>query len=235
MTIASTASGAAIATVVQKYKHQKAERIQQENHLAERQALQSHLETAHAQRENALKTFLDMAMAESETLQGKIAQMHEVLADDQLEKVSIFGELEGLAIEHQHLLHDLQEMAIAETTLTIQLAHLAAASQAEINQLTTASQTRIADLETTLAQKTEMATQMLTELESEATSTFNQFNEKVISQSNLIEQLYQQIEGLKTENATLTRKQIDRNISRIGASEPMGNALFSRQTIASVE
>ncbi|MFK8183418.1 MAG: hypothetical protein AB8B99_08585 [Phormidesmis sp.] len=235
MAIAFTASGAAIVSGAQKQKFQDAEQIQQANHQAELQALQSHLQTTYGKREASLKTFLEMAMAESETLKSRIAQMHEVLADDQLEKVSIFGDLEALQIEHQYLLHDLQAMAIAEATITAQFAHFHTNAQDEINQLTTAAQTRItaaqtriAELEATLAQKTEMAAQMLTELESEATGTFNQFNAKVISQGERIQALHQQIESLKQTNAALTRQQIDRQISNIGSTDLMSHSLLNR-------
>ena len=58
-----------------------------------------------------------------------------------------------------------------------------------------------------------MATQMLTELEAEATHTFNQFNAKLASQSKVMEALYQQVESLKQENASLFRQQLGHQVS----------------------
>lgn len=219
--------GAAIATMMNNNKLQDAQQIQQDYYLDELQALK----TAYEQRENSLKTFLDMAMAEGESLKGRIAQMNAVLADDQLEKVSIFSEFQRLETEYHHLLFDLQLMAIAEAEQAAQVAHIQATSQAEITQLKAQAHTRITALETTLADKTNMATQMLTELEAEATGTFNQFTAKVASQGELIEKLYQQIESLKQTNAALNRKQIDRQIGNIGSTDLMGNSLFGRQTM----
>jgi len=225
--LALTASGAALANVVQKNSVEEAEHTQAKSHLAELKQLQAQYE----QRESSLKTFLDMAMTDAESFKRQITQMHEVLADDQLEKASIFRELQVAEKEHQHTLYDLREMAIAQGTASIQLDNLRASSRLEIDQIQTTANTRINELETTLAEKTNMAAQMLSELEAEATNTFNQFNAKVTAQCELIEKLHRRIESLRNENTALvnqqTRSQLDRQIGSIRANNTVGNDVFN--------
>ncbi|MEO0770951.1 MAG: hypothetical protein AAFY72_16270 [Cyanobacteria bacterium J06649_4] len=118
--------------------------------------------------------------------------------------------------QQQQLLSELYESAIAEVSLLTQATETKAATEAEIAQ----AQARIADLETALAEKTTLATEMLTELETEATSTFNQFNAKIAAQDTLINNLHRQIESLSAANAALTAQQTDKAFASIG-SDPI--------------
>ncbi|MEL6158547.1 MAG: hypothetical protein AAFR18_04925 [Cyanobacteria bacterium J06627_32] len=202
--------GAAIATLFR----QRQLRATQRTHQLELDKQQ----TNYQQRETALKTFSDIAMAEVETFKAQLARMEAVLEDDQVEKFSVFEAFDTLTVEHQHLLHELFETAIIETTLKQQLIQLQRKSQEQIEAIKSQTQVRITELEAALGQKTNLATQMLTELEAEATDTFNQFNAKVKSQGELINNLYQQIDALKKANASLTQKQLDKQISSLGAN-----------------
>lgn len=222
--LALMASGAAMATVIQNDTIEAAKRLQEDYHLNEL----NHLQTQYEKRESSLKTLLDMAMAEAESFKQQITQMHEVLADDQLEKVSIFSELEATEKEYQYVLHELQEMAIAQAASAAQLNELQASSRLKIEQIQTSADTRIAKLEASLTQKTQMAAQMLSELEAEATGTFNQFNAKVTAQSELIEKLRRRVDSLRNENTALinqqTQQQIDRQIGSIRKSSIRKNS-----------
>ncbi|MEM6599597.1 MAG: hypothetical protein AAF810_06240 [Cyanobacteria bacterium P01_D01_bin.36] len=206
--VALVAGGATVATAVQKRYLQDSEQLQKENYLAELRELESHVHGTYEQREASLQTFLEMSMTEAEMLKGKIAKMHETAASDQLEKIALLGALETLEDEYSHLLYELQGSAIAETTLLAYAAHTQSISQSEIRRIQLEAQSRIAQLETALAQKTKMAAQMLTELETEATGTFNQFNAKVASQNERIESLHRQVESLNRANAELTRSRM---------------------------
>lgn len=229
--MALISGGAAVATALQNNRIDKACRIQSASQFAARQQLQASLKAAYEEREASLQTFLDMSMTEAERLKAQIARMHKVLADDQLEKISLLSEIEAFEDEYQCLLYDLRESVLAEADTVAQTAHIQSTSKAEANQVRLAAQERITQLETALAQKTDMATQMLSELESEAQSTFEQFNAKVNAQGETIETLHQQIDALKAENAVLTRKQIDKTMGSIGKSERVGSSLFGRQAI----
>ena len=206
--VALTAGGAVIATLVQQRQLSAAMRRYQRELGTQR--------TNYQQREDALKTFSDIAMTEVESLKAQLARMEAVLEDDQVEKFSIFEAFDTLTAERQHQLHELFETAIAEATLQKKIAQLQIASQAQIKEITAQKQARITELEATLAKKTNLATQMLSELETEATNTFNQFTAKVNSQAELINSLHQQLDELKKENAKLTQRQLDKQIGHLG-------------------
>ncbi|MEL6816133.1 MAG: hypothetical protein AAFP03_15195, partial [Cyanobacteria bacterium J06598_3] len=191
-------------------------------HLAEIRQLSAGYE----RREAALKTSLDMAMAEAEALAVQLRQMNAGLADFQTEKVLIAGQLETLEGERRQLIYDLYETAIAEATLANNIVDLDVKFnhelsyqlsqkrklKSEVTQARAAFHTEIAEaqahitgLETALTEKTELATQMLTELEAEATGTFTHFSNKAKSQDTLIHDLCQQIETLKKTNTARIR------------------------------
>lgn len=208
-------------------------------HLAEIRQLQ----LGSQRREAALKTSLDMAMAEAETLAVQLTQMNAGLADFQTEKVLIAGQLETLENERRQLIYDLHEMAMTEASLANNIDDLEVKFnhelsyqlsqkrklKSEVTQARAAFHTEIAEaqahitgLETALTEKTELATQMLTELEAEATGTFTHFSNQAKSQNNLINDLCQQIEALKKTNTALTYKRFEGD----GPDAVMGNRLI---------
>jgi len=117
--------------------------------------------------------------------------------------------------KQQHLLWDLYEVVLSESALSAQLEQVQANSQTEITQ----AQTHIAELEAALNEKTKLATQMLTELEAEATNTFNQFSAKIDSQDQQINNLQRQIASLRAENAALHAQQTNAAFASAGASQ----------------
>ncbi|MEO1622671.1 MAG: hypothetical protein AAFU53_16765 [Cyanobacteria bacterium J06632_3] len=123
------------------------------------------------------------------------------------------AEIRSLDTLKQQLLGELYTAALTEATLLEEVTQIAATSQEAREQ----SEARIAALEGKLAEKTAMATDMLTELESEATNTFGQFNAKIAAQDALINNLHRQIEGLRAENATLSASQTNGLLSKIGS------------------
>lgn len=197
LSVAFMAGGAAIATGLQNEEKLMA--------LSQQQA-------SHERREAALKTSLDVAMAESEVLALQLMQMNTGLADWQTEKVLIAGQLGTLVTEQQQLLCELYETAAMEATF-----------HTEVVQ----AQTRIAELEAALTAKTDLATQMLTELEAEASGTFNHFTAKVSSQGKVINDLRQQIEALKKSNATLKNQKLTNKRFKTMASDTLvSNRMF---------
>ena len=98
---------------------------------------------------------------------------------------------------------NLYASVLAEQALYLQLSQVSAGCYAELVD----AQTRIEELEGDLADKTELATQMLSELESEATRTFDQFTHKINAQNQLIEELSQQNEDLQKKNLELLNQQ----------------------------
>lgn len=171
--IALTAGGATVVSISKKGKHQT--EIDQ-------------IQANHNRREASLKTALDLAMSESETRSEQLIGISAALTNWESEKISIADKIQRLEKQQRQLLHELYESAIAEDTLYTDTNHALAAAQS-----------RITELEAALAAKTNMAAQMLTELETEATNTFNQFNAKITAQNQLIQELRQQIETLKRE------------------------------------
>lgn len=199
------------------------------------------LKSSHRRREAALKAAVDLARAEASQAQewvsaqtsvaeqasGKLAQLQHGLvvlkaerdralaaAEVQMAHVSrLNAELMGcrrdrnlmasqfgrLDSGRSQLTNELYEMAVAEADFTANVAEL---------------QTRIAQLEAALTAKTEMATQMLTELEKDATDTFTQFSQKISTQDRTIAELQQHIKTLKRTNAALLSKQQQRRQSQ---------------------
>ena len=134
-----------------------------------------------------------------------------VLALQSTQEVPL-ARLQAIDASQQQLIDELYESAIAESTLFTNTAQSNATSQAKLEQ----SEARIAELETALAEKTTLATDMLTELEAEATSTFNQFNNKIAAQDELINNLHRQSESLRSTNAELTARQTNDLFASIG-------------------
>lgn len=197
LSVAFMAGGAAIATGLQNEEKLMA--------LSQQQA-------SHERREAALKTSLDVAMAESEVLALQLMQMNTGLADWQTEKVLIAGQLGTLVTEQQQLLCELYETA---------------AMEAKFHTEVVQAQARIAELEAALTAKTALATQMLTELEAEASGTFNHFTAKVSSQGKVINDLRQQIEALKKSNATLKNQKLTNKRFKTMASDTLvSNRMF---------
>ncbi|MGD1866251.1 MAG: hypothetical protein ACFB0D_17005 [Phormidesmis sp.] len=126
--------------------------------------------------------------------------------------------------EQQQVLCELYESAIAEATLITTAVEANTASQAEIEE----AQTRIAELEAAIAQKTTLATEMLTELEAEATSTFNQFSAKITAQDTLINNLHRQIESLSATNTALTAQQTNEVFASIGSDTTKSHHLLNQ-------
>lgn len=122
------------------------------------------------------------------------------------------ADLLALESQQQQVLCELYESAIAEATLLATAATANATSQAAIAQF----QDRIAELEAALAHKTTLATEMLTELEAEATHTFDQFSAKIAAQDALINNLHRQIESLSATNAALTAQHTNELFAGIG-------------------
>ncbi|MEL7143876.1 MAG: hypothetical protein AAFY33_21185 [Cyanobacteria bacterium J06643_4] len=115
--------------------------------------------------------------------------------------------------QQRQVLGELYESAIAEATLLATVSTITATSKTESVQ----NQTRIAELEAALAAKATLAAEMLSELETEATRTFNQFNAKIVDQEALIKRLYSQVESLSATNAVLTERQTNEIFAHLGA------------------
>ncbi len=182
--MALAAGGAAIATMVQ---------------TDERLLEADRLEFDYQRREASLETSLEVAMAEAERLAAQLTQVNAALAHERQEKALLIGYLKKLEQARQQLIGELYETAAAETALLAQSAQFGVSFQTRSAE----AQARIVELESALKTKTEMATQMLSELEASATSTFNAFTAKVASQDKIIGELHQQIERLQQTNDAL--------------------------------
>ena len=225
--IAFMSGGAAAAVILQDDLQEEAIQEEIENNTQE-EAYRFELElmqTKHRQEEASLKQLLARSQAEYDVLKRQLAQVHEVMAEDQSEKGAIFRELEVLTQEHQHVLHELHISVTAPTTSTYQPTYTRTV-QTELQQVKEQSQERIAQLEKALADKSALAAQMLTELEAEATNTFNQFNDKVNAQSELIRNLYEQLEQLQRENAALSKEKLSSKMNSFSAEENSSAYLF---------
>lgn len=144
------------------------------------------------------------------------AKLDQLALELQAEQEEQLARLQAMGESQQQLIDELYESAITESTLFTNTAQSNATSQAKLEQ----SKARIAELETALAEKTTLATDMLTELEAEATSTFKQFNNKIAAQDELINNLHRQIESLRATNAELTARQTNNLFASIG-TEPL--------------
>ncbi|MEL6555457.1 MAG: hypothetical protein AAFQ63_18655 [Cyanobacteria bacterium J06621_11] len=204
--VALFAGGATVASLGQQDKRQ-----------IEIEQLQAH----HQRREASLTTALDIAMAESETRSEQLTHIDEALVNWEREKVSMATQVDALERQQRQLLCELYEIAIAENMLYGQTMQTQAAAQA-----------RIGELEAALQAKTNMATQMLTELETEATDTFNQFNAKITAQNELIQSLRQQLETLRKANAIPVDKRPDKRFVSAGKNTLSDNRVFGRQKMS---
>lgn len=125
--------------------------------------------------------------------------------------------------DQQCLLQELQETTAAESQLLSALA----LAQGNAQLTATEAKSRIAELEDSLAKKTEMATQMLTDLEAEATNTFQQFNAKITAQDNVINNLQQQIAAMRAENAALSAQQTEMLFANVSSNRLTNNPVAS--------
>ncbi|MGB3292662.1 MAG: hypothetical protein WBB01_06750 [Phormidesmis sp.] len=145
--------------------------------------LQLKLTTLKAERDRALAT------AAAQTTQ--LTQLSIELTDCQRSHSLIKSQLKRSDSDRLQVIHELYQMTVTEADLAADVVGL---------------ETRIAQLEAALTAKTEMATQMLTELEKDAMDTFTQFTGKISAQDKIINSLQQQIQILKETNAALSKQ-----------------------------
>lgn len=220
--VAFTASGAAAISIIQKDA---------------RQAELRKLKASHKRREAALKTSTDLAMADvvraqqwaqqqtsiSEQSKGALSQLQlrlRALKDERdralvtaeaqtAQRTQLSTELTGCRRDHSLMTSQIERLESDRLQLIDELYQMTVA-EADLAAGVVGLETRIAQLEAALATKTEMATQMLTELEKDATDTFTQFSGKISAQNKIINGLQQQIQMLKKTNTVLVSKQHQR-------------------------
>ena len=155
----------------------------------------------------------------------------------------IAGQLETLEIERVQLIAELYETAVEEVELSVSIAGLenqfrndsayqltqkkkakSELTKARANFHTDVAelQTRIEDLEAQLSEKTALANQMLTELNSDAQGKLTQFGGKANAQTEMIRSLQAQLEEYRKTNQALTHIRFD----TVGTDNTIGNRLI---------
>ncbi|MGC1306461.1 MAG: hypothetical protein WA885_04470 [Phormidesmis sp.] len=190
-----------------------------------------------------LKVSRDRAIAAAAATTAQLAQLHRDLPTYHSDNSLIVSQLERLERDRTQLIDELYQTTVTEADLSTSIVELqtqfkqdltyqltqkkklkAEVTQARANFHTeiTDAYERIGELETALTAKTELATQMLTELEKDATDTFAHFSGKVNAQDKIISTLRQQIKALEKTDTPPTYKRFD----SIGADNIMGNRLI---------
>ena len=153
------------------------------------------------------------------------------------------GELESLQLERMQLIYELYETAVTEANLSSAITSMESQFQNDSayqltqkkkakSELTKAranfhselaeANGRIEDLEVALAEKTQLATQMLTELEGDANGSFTHFSGKASAQAEVINGLKAQIDELRKTNKSLIHRRFD----TVGTDNTIGNRLI---------
>ncbi|MGI8933050.1 MAG: hypothetical protein ACR2FS_03150 [Phormidesmis sp.] len=226
--------------------------IAKESAAAARQAaqVQSELAVKSKRAIAELQTTLIEAKAERDQARADVAQLGsqvnaagEKLGTCHTDNSLIAGQLETLEIERVQLIAELYETAVEETQLAANISGLEKQFQGDYayqlgqkkklkSEVTKAranfhtqlseAQERIAELEVALAEKTALATQMLTELEGDANGKFTHFSGKAGAQNEVINGLRVQIEELRRTSSALTLRRFD----TVGTDNIIGNRLI---------
>jgi flagellar biosynthesis GTPase FlhF len=153
------------------------------------------------------------------------------------------GEIEALSEERMQLIYELYETAVTEANLSSAISGLESQFANDTayqlgqkkkakSELTKAranfyselaeANAKIEELEAALAEKTTLATQMLTELEGDANGNFTHFSGKASAQGEIINGLKVQIDELRKTNSALTYRRFD----NVGTDNVIGNRLI---------
>lgn len=156
---------------------------------------------------------------------------------------TLAGELEDLQIERMALIYELYEtlvteMNLADTVTTLEkqygsstayqltqkkrLKSEVTKARADFHTQISDAQNRIAELEAALSEKTELATQMLTELEGDANGKFTHFSGKASAQGEVINALQLQLEEQRKTTTALQFRRFD----TVGTDNVRGNRLI---------
>ena len=185
----------------------------------------------------------DRLVEETHNQATQLTQMSASLTNCHSDRATLVDQLEWLQKDRNQLLGELYDTAIAESKWRTDLTRQVAQNKQDLHyQLTqkkklksevvqaratfhteiTEAYERISSLESALANKTETATAMLTELEKEATDAFSQLSGQANAQKQLIQQLTRQIEALKEQNTALTFRRFD----EASTDDAIGNRLI---------
>ena len=155
----------------------------------------------------------------------------------------IAGQLETLEIERVQLIAELYETAVEEVELSASIASLESQfrndsayqltqkkkakseltkSRANFHTEIAELQSRNDELEAQLSEKTALANQMLTELNSDAQGKLTQFGGKANAQTEMIRSLQAQLEEYRKTNKALTYRRFD----TVGTDNIVGNRLI---------
>ena len=192
---------------------------------------------------NAAKTERDQVKADCEKLSNQInaaaASLNTCHSDNSL----IAGQLETLEIERMQLIYELYETAVTEADLGSAIASLenqfsndsclpasqkkklksaVTQARADFHTQITDAQSRIAELENALAEKSKLAEGMIAELDSVNGGQLNHFSGKASAQTEIINGLKTQIDELRKTNTALTLRRFD----DVGTDNIMGNRLI---------
>jgi len=185
----------------------------------------------------------DKARADADNLAKQLDESGKALGSCHSDNSDLAGEIEALSEERMQLIYELYETAVTEANLNSAIAGLEAQFKNDVSyqlaqkkklksevtkakagfhtELAEAHQ-RITELEAALEEKTQLATQMLTELEGDAKGSFTHFSGKASAQTELINGLKAQIEELRKSNSALTYRRFD----TVGTDNIMGNRLI---------
>lgn len=153
------------------------------------------------------------------------------------------GQLETLEIERVQLIAELYETAVEEVEIKTaidgmeqqfnsrsayeltqrkKLKSETVKARADLHTQLSEAQERIAELEGTLTEKTQLATQMIDEINVDANGKLSQIGGKMGSQSEVIRSLQMQLEEARKTTKALTYRRFD----TVGTDNVMGNRLI---------
>lgn len=217
-----------------------------------RQMAQKHQATAQhtkgmlAQLETAMKAANDECerlRAEAIELSTQLNSASTALGTCHTDNSTLAGDLAALNEERMALIYELYETAVTEANLSDTITGLESQFQGDVNyqvgqkkklksQLTKAragfhteiaeAETRIEGLEAQLKEKTELAQQMLGELEGDANGAFTQLGGKANAQDAMIQSLRAQLDEARKTTKALTHRRFD----TVGTDNTIGNRLI---------
>jgi len=204
--------------------------------------LQTTIQTLKAERDRMKEEVLSLSQLANTTSAELVA------CDD--DKSILAGQLESLQVERMQLIYELYETAVTEADLSSAIAGMESQFQNDVayqltqkkklksevtkaranfhTQITDAeaataeAQERIAALESALSEKTQLATQMIGDLTTDANGKFTHFSGKANAQTEMIRSLQAQIEEYRKTTKALTYRRFD----TVGTDNVMGNRLI---------
>ena len=204
--------------------------------------LQGNIQSLKAERDRMKEEVLSLSQL-ANTASAELA----TCGDD---KSVLAGQIESLQIERMQLIYELYETAVTEADLGRAIVGLESQFKndsayqltqkkklksevtkaragfhtqiADAEAATAEARERIAELESALAEKTKLATDMIGDLTIDANGKFSHFSGKANAQTEMIRSLQAQIEEYRKTNKALTYRRFD----TVGTDNTMGNRLI---------